>query len=555
MSDSKVLDAAAVPGETNDVSGSKWFPRVPLTSPEAAALVFEKAFPDDFYAILVEREDEDESGCKNYRAVRHRDRESHDDVIQSAAGRKTYWNLCSYRPTAIKKSGAFTWSKQFVRGLHGVFVDFDCGRMPGDEKCGEPGALLTQEEVWQRVNELIEQEVLPRFQLWADGTRGCYGVMLFEEPHPNIEEAAEIWRELRGYFYRRAKSLAADEMARAITQALKAPGACGVVRYYSLPGARTSLAKLVEWFRAHPHPTDLVDGATATYPFTVEHQDRLEKAWSLGENTPPKTKERKKRTMTWQQKAAPMKARIDDMKKYVKAVKRTGYSRRKFFLDLASAVKSYELQREGEGDVAVNAYRVALETCAEVNALLDRPLSPRRLQEQVHAANPNVQRSSDSIRRDLGITESVATQLELRTLIPPTLRVERIVRHREAVAQRAAQRAIERERKSIEKAALKLQRKIAREARQQMRQAAQRKPKRNELRDARVVIMLREGLLSTTEITKLVGIHRQQVARIRRKLLAAGIALPEQPVLKGGKRSNVSSYRAIPQPPARRPSM
>ena len=43
---------------------------------------------------------------------------------------------------------------------------------------------------------------------------------------------------------------------------------------------------LLAWFRAHPHPTDLIDMATATYPFTVEHQDRLEKASSPASASP-----------------------------------------------------------------------------------------------------------------------------------------------------------------------------------------------------------------------------------------------------------------------------
>ncbi len=534
---------------------SKCFMRVPLSSAEAAAHVFEKAFWLDFYAILVSRESEDEEGCKNYKPILHQSREFHDEVIASAGDRKTYWNLCSYRPTAIKRNGSFSWSKKFVRGLHGVFIDFDCGRMPGDDKCDEPGAMLTQDEVWKGVCQLVEQRVLPPFQMWADGTRGCYGVMLFEEPHPNIEEAAEMWRELRGYFYRRAKHLAADELARAITQPLKAPGACGLVRYYSTSAPRTSLAELLAWFRAHPHPTDLVDGATPTYPFTVEHQNRLCKALALGDNSGGAPKTPRSRAMTWQQKAAPMKARIDDFRRFVAATRCTGYSRRKFFLDLASAVKKYEFQREDGGDDVGRVYRVALEICEEVNALLDRPLSSKGLQVQVHAANPNIQRSSDSIRQDMGITESIAEELGLRTLIPPTLRVERFVREREEIAVRAEKRAIERKRKADENAARRQQRALVRDARQRAKEEARSKPKKNEIRDIRVEIMLREGVLSTTEIARAVGIHRQQIARIRKRMVSAGITLPKQPLLKRRGRGHGSQNGFVPTPPTRRPSM
>jgi hypothetical protein len=443
----------------------------PLTSIAAARMVFEDARPGDFYPILIEREVdvEGEGGLTNFRPIRHRDVGNHDAVIEEAGARKTFWNLVSYRPSAIRRK-SFTWKKTFAQGLHGVFIDFDCGRQDGDAKCNEPGAMLTQVEVWSAVVTLVEEMVLPPFQMWSDGTRGCYGVMLFENPHTNIEGAAEEWRDLRGYFYRRAKHIAADEKARAITQPLKAPEACGVVRYYSTGAAPTSLSKLLEWFHEHPHATDLVETATATLPFTVEQDARLTRAWSKHDlHTKPRGEPTRNRPkMTWRQKVGPSKARIDDFKKFVKANHRYGYSRRQFFLDLASAVKSYELARDSDG---FRAYGVAMEICGNVNATLEKPLSEESLQRQVYAADPNIRRSSDTIRRDMGITELISEQLGLRTLIPPSLRVDRLVRDREEKAHRAEQRLIERRNTANQKEAAKLQKKLEREEERRWRSA------------------------------------------------------------------------------------
>lgn len=518
--------------------------RIPLSNVAAVEMVFGSAQPNDFYPIFIERIDEgDGGGCKNFRPVLHRERGRHDEWIASAGEQKTFWNLCSYRPTAIRPSGSFTWKKDYVRGTYGVFIDFDCGRKPGDEKCDEPGAMLTQDEVWREVQALIEHEVLPPFQMWADGTRGCYGVVLFDEPEQNVFEAAEKWKELRGYFYRRGKHVAADERARAITQPLKAPGACGVVRYYSTGAPRTSMAKLLEWFKAHPHVTDLSDTASKKFPFSVEQQKRLDAAWvKIDRHTTERTSSGK-RTMTWQQKVAWVKARIDDMHAYVAEFGRTGYSRRQFFLDLASAVKLYEFARDNDSE---RAYVVALDVCSKLNELLDRPLSTSRLKEQVQAADPETRRSSETIRLDMGITEAIAERLNLRALKPASMKVEKLVREKEERARRAEERAAQREAKQKEKETVKLKKKLDREEARALRSAL--KPKtinvERDQRDALVEKMLREGR-ATLEITTAAGIHRQQVARIRERLVGQGVELPEQEVLKSGRKGNTSQS---PQP-------
>lgn len=510
--------------------------RTVLTSVEAVQMVFKSAQADDFYPIFAERLIDGERRWQTFKPVMHGDAHRHDDVIKLAGDRKTYWNLCSYRTTAIRLSGSFTWRKDYVRGLHGVFIDFDCGRGAGDDDYDDPGRKLTQDEVWRGVNALIEQQVVPPFQMWADGTRGCYGVMLFDHPH-NIFEAAELWREVRGYFYRRAKHLAADEGARAITQPLKAPGGCGgVVRYYSTgPQERTSLPKLLEWFRAHPHETDLSEMASDKYSFTIEQQKRFDAAWSkCDQYTTPRSSSTKKRVMTWQQKAAPTKAMIDDLTGYVKEFGRTGSSRRRFFLDLASAVKLYEYKRDGDSQ---RAYAVAMQTCEQINTLLDEPLSPWRLKEQVQSADPEKGRSSEQVRLDMEITEAIAERLKFRTLIPPSLRAERIVREREEKARRAEQRAINRAKTAEEKEAAKAQRQLEREERKT--KAATPRTKKNADRDAQVEMMLREGK-PTSEITTATGVHRQQVSRIRERLVSAGEELPEQIVLKRGRKKKVT---------------
>lgn len=528
-----------------------WTQRLPLTSEQAAAIVFAKALPDDFYPTMAERAQgsEDDSGTENFRPILHRDRASHDTVIASAGDRKTYWNLLSYRPTALRRSGkGFTWKKQYARAVHGVFVDFDCGRKPGDDKWEEPGRLLTQQEVWQAVNELVAKQVLPPFQMWADGTRGCYGVLLFDEPHQNVEEAAEMWRDIRGYFYRRAKHLAADELARAITQPLKAPGACGIVRYYSTGVPKTSLTNVLEWFRAHPHETDLAEWATHTSPWTREQSDRLDAAWEhFDKFTTPRKQSQTKRTMSWEQRAAPDKARIDDFRKYVQATGRCGYSRRQFFLDLASAVKSYELARDNDGS---RAYAVAEAICIEINGMLDKPLSAAKLLDQVYRADPSVRRSTNAIRMDMGITELMADRLGLKTLIPPSLRIERQIRKRADMAQRAEQRAIERVKRAEAKKLAEFQRKEEKAARANGLRTSKKTSKANDLRDERdrrVEEMLRAGR-ATSEIESEVGIHRQQIARIRRRLLDAGVDLAVQGRKKRGRK--ITSHSDAPDLPS-----
>jgi hypothetical protein len=506
-----------------------------LTNVEAVQMVFRDTLADDFYPICAERWIDGEPRLQSFVPLLHRDRHRHDEVIAMAGDRKTYWNLASYRTTAIRASGSFTWKKEYVRGLHGVFIDFDCGRKPGDEDYDEPGRKLTQEEVWRDVNVLIEQQVLPPFQMWADGTRGCYGVMLFEHLH-HVFEAAEVWRDVRSYFFRRAKHLAADEGARAITQPLKAPGGSGgVVRYYSTGiEERTSLPKLLEWFRAHPHETDLSEMATDRYPFTVDQQKRFDAAWSKCDRyAKPRSSSAKKRVMTWQQKAAPTKAMIDDLTAYVNEFGRTGSSRRRFFLDLASAVKLYEYKRDGDSR---RAYGVAMQTCEEVNSLLENPLSPWRLKEQVQSADPQKSRSSEQVRFDMEITDAIAERLNLRTLVPPSLRAERIVREREEKARRAEQRALDRERKAAEKEAAKVTRQL--ECKERKKKMTAPRPKKNADRDGVVEMMLREGK-PTSEITE-TGVHRQQVSRIRARLVAAGEELPEQMVLKRGRKKKVT---------------
>ena len=508
--------------------------RHPLTSAETAAIIFEKALPDDFYPILVERDGVDETGCKNFRAIRHKDRSEHDDVINSAAGRKTYWNLLSYRASGLGSRGHFSFKKTAARAVHGVFVDLDCGRKEGDEGWEKPGRLLTQTEVSTGVTAFIEQQILPPFQLWADGTRGCYGVLLFDAPHQNVEEAAEMWRDVRGYFYRRAKCLAADEGARAITQPLKASGACGVVRYYLTEAKRTSLAELLVWFQNHPHPTDLVDYASPSRPWTVELDERMTRAHERYESvTPMRTTTPRPRSMTWTQKAAPMKARIDDFKRYVHEFRKPGYSRRQFFLDFASAVKSYEFQRDGDPE---RVYRAVLQASEEINAMFDRPLSAARLQEQVYSANPNVHRSTNNIRLDMGITEALAERLGLRTLIPAELRVERIVRKREEMAERAVIRLSKRKERAEQKAKEKEDRRAERQRRKEQRASSSGvSTGKNEERDDEVVRMLRDAA-PTSEIESALGVHRQQIVRIRKRIVASGEELPQQRVLKRGRR-------------------
>jgi len=518
-----------------DSSVPRWFPRTALTNVEVSRMVFKKAQPDDFYPIFAEYMVDGGRRWESLRPIAHRDAERHDEAIASAGDRKTFWNLCSYRPSAIQRSG-FTWKKTFVRGLHGVFIDFDCGRKASDDDYDEPGRSLTQEQVWKAVNVLIEHEVLPPFQLWADGTRGCYGVMLFEQPHPNIEEAAEMWRDVRGYFYRRAKHLAADEGARAITQPLKAPGACGAVRYYSTgTEQRVSLEGLRDWFHAHRHPTDLSDLATPKNPLTVEQEKRFKAAWTrYKQNSTPRAST-SKRTMTWQQKAASIKALVDDLTAYASEFHRTGSSRRRFFLDLASAVKNYEYKRDGDSH---RAYDVATVTCDAVNNLLDNPLSPGRLKEQVLAADPRTRRSSNEIRLDMGITEGIAERLKLRTLIPPSMRVELAICKQEDAARRAEDRVLDRAKRATDKEAAKLQRKLEREG-HATKEKATPKVKRNADRDAKVEAMLRDGL-PTLEITTATGARRQQISRIRKRLKASGEDLPEQAVLKRGRKKKVT---------------
>lgn len=64
-----------------------------------------------------------------------------------------------------------------------------------------------------------------------------------------------------------------------------------------------------------------------------------------------------------------------------------------------------------------------------------------------------------------------------------------------------------------------------------------------EIRDVRIEIMLREGVLSTSEITRYTNAHRQQIARIRKRMIAAGMVLPKRPVLKRGRKKGHTSER------------
>jgi len=121
------------------------------------------------------------------------------------------------------------------------------------------------------------------------------------------------------------------------------------------------------------------------------------------------------------------------------------------------------------------------------------------------------------------------------------MKVEKLVREKEERARRAEERAAQREAKQKEKEALKLKKKLEREEARAQRSAPTPKTinvERDE-RDALVEKMLREGR-ATSEITTEAGIHRQQVARIRERLIGEGVELPEQQVLKRGRKRNTS---------------
>ena len=163
-------------------------PRQLLTSAEAVNEAFECAHPDNWYPILQQVVRVDDRPTLPFKAVLHRDAKNHDEYISTTTA-PTFWNLVSYRPSAIKKNGRFTFTKADAFALHGTFIDFDGGRKIGDDKWDEAGRLLTQREIWREVNCLIAAGVIPPFQLWADGTRGCYGALLFKTPEPQRRDA------------------------------------------------------------------------------------------------------------------------------------------------------------------------------------------------------------------------------------------------------------------------------------------------------------------------------------------------------------------------------
>ena len=488
---------------------------------DAVREVFRSADPDDFYPLLRLTQRGDEAATLPYRAVRHREAELHPALVRDA-GAATYWNLLSYRPSAIKKNGRFTFRKADARAVFGVFIDFDGGRQRGDDKWEEPGSLLTQQEIWESVADLVATEIIPPFQLWADGTRGCYGIILFDEPMRNVEEAAELWRELRGYYYRRLHLLAADEGARAITQPLKAPGSVeGRVRYFTTGAPRTSFGALREFFKSHPHETDLSIIATKQRPFNVEQHARLVEAQNTYDELRRPIRRRPgaiRRQVAPSTKVAWLTARIDDWRAFIKAYRRVGYSRRRFFLDFASAVKQREFGLDGD---ATRAYNVALESSLEVNAWLDRPLSTAKVREQVTSADPLVHRPSEQIRLDMGITPKLALELQLRAFKPASVNAEEEVRQWED----RTRRALERQRIREAKAAADRERRLSRAQAQQRRAEAKNaekaeKEKRRRIREAkyqRIEEMIRRGS-KTADVKRATGAHQQVIARIRRRI-------------------------------------
>lgn len=493
----------------------------PLDDVDALREIFVRAQPGDFYPLLKLTEWGDEKAPLPYRPVFHREVERHREFVRQA-NVATYVNLVSYRPSAISKSGRFTFKKSHARGVHGVFIDFDGGRSEGDEKWLEPGHLLTQNDIWEAVDELISAQLVPPFQMWANGTRGCYGIILLEEPQRNIEEAAELWRDVRGYFYRRLELLAADEGARAITQPLKAPGAAGgKVRYFRTGAPRTSFEELLEFFHSHPHETDPSPIATARLPFTVEQHDRIiaaQKQYDAirGASTPRASTRRGPRSPKG--KVAWLTARIDDWRVFIQKYRRVGYSRRQFFLDFASAVKLREFGLHGD---STRAYDAALSASLEVNRWLSSPIPEEKVRQQVRSAIPALNRSTEQIRLAMGITTQIAIELGLRTLIPNTLKAEREVEKLEL----RARRAVERQEKREKKRAIEDERRAARAERRAAGAATKkRKAEENENlrlerrdRDLKIAAMLREGR-TTRQIRQATGAHRQTIARIRSKL-------------------------------------
>ena len=501
----------------------------PQTSVGAVSEIFAAARPSDFYPLLESVIRDGDKMTLPFKAVLHSQRAQHDEH-QARANSITYINLVSYRPIAIKANGKFNFRKQDAFAVHGVFIDFDGGRAIGDEKWLEPGHLLAQRDVRREIDHLAEAGIIPPFQIWVDGTRGCYGIYLFETPEMNIHLAAEMWRNVRGYLYRRLKLLGADEGARAITQPLKAPGtASGKVCYYRTDADRTSLERLLSFFRDHPHWTDLDQIASPRLPFDTKHAERLQVASDKClQFSIPKKSSSTTRNMTPEQKVGWLTARIRDWYTFVKAFRKTGYSRRQFFLDVGSAVKQQQYGLHGDSK---RAFEEALRVARELNSCLERPLSDSKLREQIIAADPEANRTSESIRLDMEITEKIASDLNLTALVPASLKAEWRVQEVEARARRAEETFQRRAMKAKKKEEANYARGANKEARQVARRTAkeandERKAKRHQQTET-VIAMLLAGE-PTSLIMEIVGIHQQTVSRIRKRLVAEGRVLPEQ---------------------------
>jgi DNA invertase Pin-like site-specific DNA recombinase len=497
-----------------------------VTPDEAAREVFGSAVAGTFFPLLTPRTGADgEAKLGPFCPVFCDAIDEYANALERAGNVPVYWNLASYRRSALRRDGqTFTFAKTSASALHGVFVDFDCGRKPGDDKWEEPGRLLLQTEVLDGVLSLIKQEVLPPFNLWANGSRGCYGVWLFDEPERNVNAAADEWKVVRQFFYRRGKHLAADELARAIIQPLKAPGAlAGAIQYFVTDAPRISLELLRRWYEQHPHETDIVAGDDRL-PWTRIELERFERAEeTIRALKPPKVVHqmfRRTRKSSAAQKAGWLKARFEDMTKIVHARRSLSYSRRQFFRDFGSAVKAYEFALHGDPQ---QAYHVAREKASALNSLLPEPLSATKLDRLIYETKPDVHRKSEWIRVDLQITTLEAERLNLRALITPELRLKRTIADAEAKAERAERKA-EQRRKKEERRLQEEQRKCARHQQDQAVAAQKLKVKRDEatvrgLRNAEIARMLLDGA-PTSEITRTLGVHRQQVARVRRRIPA-----------------------------------
>jgi len=525
-----------------------------LSAKEAVEYIFEGAAGDDFYSIsrMVPSTDPDrakdkEEDWENVFPVLHSDTHRHPELIEALGDVKTFITLASYKSESrfLPAPGKFSYSakKKDVRRLHGVALDLDGGRSPEDRKAHLPGAMLTQEELLSGFADLVRTGVVPPPQIWARGTRGCYAIYLFDQPMERIEEAKQLWRNIREcYMLPRAYHLAADELFRSIIQPLKAPGACGgVVTYYKVTGSfgmpipKTNLLRMADELRALPQECDVPQASDSkdvylsrirTVSTTVKKHrnvDRMNRVW-------------------W------CLLRFVEMREVTNHFRgEPGYPRRLYFRDLASALKSYffVLNRGNAQD----AYIKTLEECQNHNAELARPLDDDKLQTLVYEAKPALANGNPGERffrkrihivHDMGITGEISKLLKLTHLESDRRRNERRREDKEAKAKLAFERKQARDDRKRVEADEKRERQESRNATRLIAQRAQaglqRRSKERSQRESLIRDLVLQGV-STKIIESETGAYRQQISRVKTTMQDEGIIIPEAVKLKRGRKA------------------